>query len=151
MRSTSGDSFWRRWLSGAKRSAVVLVAKGDAALVEAEQAAVRDGDAVGVAGEIGEHRLGPGEGRLGVDEPVLSAEWREARGKGPPATQAFDLAEEHQPAGMQPKDFMGTMWALEACVGAGHVALLLADIRPDLVNLNKATGQLAHLLVHELR
>jgi hypothetical protein len=32
---------------------------------------------VGVAGEIGQHRLGPGEGRLGVDEPVLPAERRE--------------------------------------------------------------------------
>jgi hypothetical protein len=30
-----------------------------------------------------------------------------------------------------------------------HLALLLAYIRPDLVNLNAATGQLAHLLVHE--
>jgi hypothetical protein len=55
-------------------AAVILVAKGDAALVESEQAAVRDGDAVSVTGEIGEHRLGPGEGRLGVDEPVLPFE-----------------------------------------------------------------------------
>ena len=79
-------------------AAVVLVAEGHAALVEAEQAAVRDGDAVGVAGEIGEHRLGPGEGRLGVDEPVLPPERREMRGEGLSATQAFELAEERQPA-----------------------------------------------------
>src|ERR1051325_776929 len=52
-------------------AAVVLVAEAHAALVEADQPAVRDGDPVGVAGEIGEHRLRPGEGRLGVDEPVL--------------------------------------------------------------------------------
>jgi len=69
-------------------AAVVLVAKGDAALVEAEQAAVRDRNAVGVAGEIGEHRLGAGEGRLGVDEPVFLSEWCEECGKGFPATQA---------------------------------------------------------------
>jgi hypothetical protein len=31
-----------------------------------------------------------------------------------------------------------------------HVALLLPDIRPNLVNLNPPTGKLAHLLVHEL-
>src|ERR1700747_2758241 len=67
--------------------AVILVTEGHAALVEAEQAAVRDSDAVRVAGEISGHRLGPGEGRLGVDEPVLFPEWREVRGKGLPATQ----------------------------------------------------------------
>src|SRR6266446_8959652 len=67
-------------------AAVILVTEGHAALVEAEQAAVRDSDAVRVAGEISEHRLGPGEGRLGVDEPVHSPEWREVRGKGLPAT-----------------------------------------------------------------
>jgi hypothetical protein len=32
-----------------------------------------------------------------------------------------------------------------------HVALLLADIGPNLVNLDAAARQLAHLLVHELR
>jgi hypothetical protein len=33
-----------------------------AAFVEVDQPAARDGDAVGVAGEIGEHRLGPAKG-----------------------------------------------------------------------------------------
>src|SRR3954447_26660334 len=50
-------------------AAVILVAEGDAARVESKQAAVRDGDAVGLAGEIGEYRLRPGEGWLGVDKP----------------------------------------------------------------------------------
>jgi hypothetical protein len=53
---------------------------------------------VGVAGETGEHRFGSGEGRLGIDEPFLLLEWREVRDKGLPATQAFDLAKEQQPA-----------------------------------------------------
>ena len=79
-------------------AAVVLVAEGDAALVEADEAAVRDGDAVGVAGEIGEHRLGPGEGRLGVDEPVLLPERREMCGEGLSATQAC-RARRRTPAG----------------------------------------------------
>src|SRR6266851_1251546 len=53
-------------------AAIVLVTEGHAALVEAEQAAVRDGDAVGVAGKIGEHRFGPGGGRwFDVEEPFL--------------------------------------------------------------------------------
>ena len=50
-------------------AAIILVAKGDAGLVEREQPPVRDGDAVGVAREIGEHRFRAGEGRLGVDHP----------------------------------------------------------------------------------
>jgi len=45
---------------------------------------------MGVAGEIGENRLGPGERRLGIDEPVLPAEWREVSGKGLATVQAFD-------------------------------------------------------------
>ena len=41
--------------------AIVLVPEGDAFLVERDQPAVGDGDAVGVAGQISEHRLGPAE------------------------------------------------------------------------------------------
>ncbi len=37
---------------------VVLPLEGDLLVVEGDEAAVRDGDAVGVAGEIGEDRLG---------------------------------------------------------------------------------------------
>lgn len=40
---------------------VVLVAEGDAALVEPEEPAVRDRDAVSVARQIGKHRFGAGE------------------------------------------------------------------------------------------
>ena len=39
-------------------AAIVLVAEGDTRLVEADEAGVRDGDAMGVAREIGEHRFG---------------------------------------------------------------------------------------------
>src|SRR5260370_523095 len=78
-------------------AAVILVAKGHVALVESHETAVRDGDAMSVAGEIGEHRLGPGEGRLGVEEPVLPPQRREMRGESLAATQARDLAEKPQP------------------------------------------------------
>src|ERR1700730_13077387 len=50
---------------------VVLVAEGDAGLVERNQTPVRDGDPVGIAREIGEHGLGAGERRLGVDHEAL--------------------------------------------------------------------------------
>src|SRR6202048_678364 len=53
---------------------------------------------MGVAGEIGEHRFWPGEGRLGVDKPGLSHERCEGRGEGLAATQALDLAEARHPA-----------------------------------------------------
>jgi hypothetical protein len=49
---------------------VVLSLEGDTPVVEPDQAAVGDGDAVGVAGQVGEHRLGSGEGTLGVDYPL---------------------------------------------------------------------------------
>ena len=43
---------------------VVLVAEGDAGLVERNQTLVRDGDPVGIAREIGEHASGPANGGL---------------------------------------------------------------------------------------
>ena len=52
-------------------AAIVLVAEGDAGLVERDQAPVGDGDPVGIAREIGEHGLGAGERRLGIDHEAL--------------------------------------------------------------------------------
>jgi hypothetical protein len=40
---------------------VVLPLEGDAVFVERDQAAIGDGNAVGIAGEIGQHRLGSAE------------------------------------------------------------------------------------------
>jgi hypothetical protein len=57
--------------------AVVLPAEGDAALVQGQQPAIGDGDAVGVAREIREHGRGPGERALGVDDPLALAQRRE--------------------------------------------------------------------------
>src|SRR3974390_241874 len=79
-------------------AAVILVAEGHAALVESNEPAVRDGDAMSVAGEMGKPGCRPGEWRLGVDEPVLALERREMRGEGLAATQAVDVAKERQPA-----------------------------------------------------
>src|SRR5580692_12663767 len=55
--------------------AVVLDLERDACGVCLDEAAVRDGDAVGVAGQIGEHGLGTREWALGIDEPALLPEW----------------------------------------------------------------------------
>jgi len=58
-------------LAFSSRAAIVLVAERHAGLVEAEEPPVRNGNAVRVAREIGQHRLRPGEGRLGIDHPAL--------------------------------------------------------------------------------
>src|SRR5271166_831760 len=55
-------------------AAIILIAERDAGLVEGENPPVRDGDAVSVAREVGEHRFGAGERRLGVDHPAFIAQ-----------------------------------------------------------------------------
>ena len=49
---------------------IILPLEGDAAFISGEQAAVTDGDPMGVARQIGEHGLRPGERPLGIDHPV---------------------------------------------------------------------------------
>ena len=58
---------------------VILVAEGDAARI---RGAVGDGHPVGVAGQISQHGLRPGEERFGVDHPVLVAQRRQMAQKG---------------------------------------------------------------------
>ncbi len=50
--------------------AIVFSGEADLAVLEPDQTAVGDGDAVGVAAEIAEHLLGASEWRLGVDDPL---------------------------------------------------------------------------------
>src|SRR5262252_5584905 len=45
-------------------AAVIIVPEGHATLVESNEPAVRDGDVMGVAGEIGKHCSGPEKGGL---------------------------------------------------------------------------------------
>ncbi len=61
------------FVSIAALDAVVLPLEGDAVLIEGDQAAVGDGDAVGIARQIGQHRLGSAERALCVDDPFGSA------------------------------------------------------------------------------
>lgn len=49
--------------------AIILPGETDLATGEREQPAVRDGDTMGVAAEIGERLAGTAEWRLGVDHP----------------------------------------------------------------------------------
>src|ERR1043166_5092578 len=52
---------------------IVLPLEGNAFVVELYQAAVGDGDAVGVARQIGQHGLRAAEWALAVDDPFASA------------------------------------------------------------------------------
>jgi len=63
---------------------VVLVGESDGAggLVEGEDAAVADGDAVGVARQVGEHLFGSAERALGIDVPFGAAGLAHQAGKG---------------------------------------------------------------------
>ena len=51
---------------------VILPAKGDALLVEGQQAMIGNGHAMGVAAEIAQHLHGSAEGGLSIDDPVMS-------------------------------------------------------------------------------
>ena len=50
---------------------IVSPSEAYALTVEAEQALVADGDAVGIAAEIAQHARRVTEGRLGIDDPVV--------------------------------------------------------------------------------
>src|SRR5207302_1342767 len=54
--------------------AIILPAEADPALGKTDQAAVGDGDAMGIAAEIIEHLLGSAERSLGVDDPANGAQ-----------------------------------------------------------------------------
>src|SRR5262249_57418301 len=79
---------------------VVLDLEGDAPLVGGDQAAAGDGDAVGVARQVGEHRLGAGERSLGIDEPARPLERRQEGSEGLLVGKMRLLAEERELAGL---------------------------------------------------
>ena len=74
--------------------AIVLEAHGDASLAERDQPAVRYGDAVGIAREVGEHGLWPGERRLGVDHPALFPDRGQIPQEGPPLREVATKGDE---------------------------------------------------------
>jgi len=78
--------------------AVVLAAEGDATCIERQQTLVGDRDPVRVAGQIGEHRGGPGERALGVDDPFALAQRREPLRERARVGECGILTEELQPA-----------------------------------------------------
>ena len=49
---------------------IILPSEGDAIAIDADEAGIGDGNAMGVAAEIGQHLFGAGKWRLGIDDPV---------------------------------------------------------------------------------
>ena len=78
---------------------VVLPAEADLAVVDGQQAAVGDGDAVGIAADILEDLFRAREGSLGVDHPVGLVDWREVAAECCGFLQVAMRREEVQPAG----------------------------------------------------
>ena len=70
--------------------AIVFPAETDMGRVEIEQTAVRDGDAMRIAREIGQDLLRAGEGLFGIDDPFALAQRREVAS---PRVGVFELAE----------------------------------------------------------
>ena len=79
---------------------VVLPFEGHACLVERDEPRVGDRDAVGVAREIGKHGFRPGEGPLGVDDPLGAAQRRERGVESALVGERREIAEEGQAAGL---------------------------------------------------
>jgi hypothetical protein len=65
-----------RLLPGGPLDPIVLVLEGDTVLVGRDQSAIGDRDAVGVARQISQHLLRPGEWLFGVDHPIDLAQRR---------------------------------------------------------------------------
>ena len=57
-------------------------AEGDVVLLQGDQSAVGDGDAVSVTAEIAQRVLRSAEGRLGIDDPVVAEQGSEPCGEG---------------------------------------------------------------------
>src|ERR1700688_2207709 len=62
-------------LAIASFSAIGLPSEGHAVAVAGNQSAVGDGDAVGIARQIGKYGLWPAERALGIDHPFDAAQW----------------------------------------------------------------------------
>src|ERR1700685_4416755 len=90
-------------------AAVVFVVEGNAGLVERNQTPVRDGDPVGIAREIGEHGLGAGERRLGIDHEPLVPDCSEVTQKSATVGETSLGAEESKSSGCVELDQPGAL------------------------------------------
>jgi len=88
-------------------AAIVFVAEGDAAFVETDEATIRDRHPVGVARQICEHGLRPGEGRLGIDHPALLPDGSKVALECPAVGKVRHRPEEGELSGIVQRDQPG--------------------------------------------
>ena len=60
-------------VTGLSVAPVIFPFEADTVPIEGDEAGIGDGDAMGIAGEIGEHGIGTGEGRFGIHKPIHTA------------------------------------------------------------------------------
>ncbi len=73
---------------------VVLPGEGNVVVADGNEAAVGNGDAVGVSAEIGENLGRPAEGLLGVDDPLDAPDGGKMGGEGCGIGERLEIAEE---------------------------------------------------------
>ena len=81
--------------------AIVSPAEADLSLFEPDEPTVGDGNAMGVAAEIGEDLIGATKGWLGVDDPFEPAQLAEMALEGGLIGQADEAAIEAEGAGIE--------------------------------------------------
>ena len=79
---------------------IVFPSESDSTTVAGDQAAVGDGDAVGITRQIGQHGLWPAERTLGIDDPFGSAQPRQVSRERLRIGESSMIAEELQAAGL---------------------------------------------------
>ena len=89
---------------GSRRVAIIAPCKGDTGVVDRDEPVVGDGDAVGVAGKVGQHLLGAGKRALGVDQPFDAARRSQRRIEGGRLGERCQIAGEAQLAGAVDRD-----------------------------------------------
>ena len=78
--------------------AIVLPAERNTLVIGRDETAIGDGDAVGIAREIAQHLLRPGERVLGVDHPFDLAQWCQEALERSSVSECGMVAEESQAA-----------------------------------------------------
>ena len=78
--------------------AAISIGEGDGTVLNREQPVVGDGDAMGVAADVVQDRLGAAKSTLGIDHPLLVVELSEQAAKGRLRGEVRDLAGENEAA-----------------------------------------------------
>jgi hypothetical protein len=80
---------------------VIAPTEADLLARHVDQPAIRDGDAVRIATEIGQDRRGTGKGALGINHPLGASQFAEAVGEDRCGGETGQRAEERQSAGLE--------------------------------------------------